>query len=217
MRARSSLWLVSLVMLCAFASARAWETVVEEPGLKVEQRFYAGSPLMEIRGTTYLQASLGAIVTLLRDDDYNDRWVYRSGGARILSEQGHEQAYVYGVVDAPWPIADRDTVVRFDYRQAPDTGVISIDITNFPDFAPREPGLIRVPEFGGFWRLTPEKDGRVEVIYQVHGDPGGWVPTWLANRAAVLSVTRTLQNMPLAVSRYRGATPDYVWEVDSLH
>ena len=47
------------------------------------------------------------------------------------------------------------------------------------------------------------------VIYQVRGDPGGWVPVWMANYAARLSVARTLQNMPAAVARYHNArTPE---------
>ncbi len=57
-----------------------------------------------------------------------------------------------------------------------------------------------MPEFGGFWRLRPLADGQVEITYRVHGDPGGHVPDWLANYAAALSVTRTLQNLPAAVA-----------------
>lgn len=210
-RLRLTSW---LVLWCLSARAGAWELVVDQQNLQVERRPYAGSALMEIRGTTRLRASLSAIMTLLRDDAYNEHWVYRSGGARILRQDGDTRAWVYGVVDAPWPIADRDTVVRFDYRQAPTSGVITIDITNAPDFVPHKDPYIRVPDFGGFWQLRPQGDGDVQVIYQVRGDPGGWIPIWVANRAALVSVERTLRNMPHAVARYADATADYVREVD---
>ncbi len=176
----------------------------QDAEVHVEQRPYGDSPLMELRGRTRLQASLNAVMALLRDADYNHEWVYRSGGAKVLQASGYAQAYVYGVVDAPWPMQDRDTVVRFDYLQDPVTRVIRIDITNFPDFYPRQPGLVRVPDFGGFWQLAPLAPGHVEVTYQVHGNPGGWVPVWVANYAAQVSVTKTLQQMPGAVQRYRG-------------
>ena len=200
------------LFLLTCSPATAWELIIDQDTLRVERRPYAGSQLMEIRGTTWLRASLDAIMALLRDDSYNRYWVYRSGGARILREFGHIQAWVYGIVDAPWPIADRDTVVRFDYRQSPVNGVITIDIRNFPDFVPQEAAYVRVPDFGGFWQLRPLEDGKVEVIYQVHGDPGGWIPIWLANRAALVSVERTLRNMSRAVLRYADATAEYIAE-----
>jgi len=204
--------LISLVLACMSPQVAAWEVVHREENLLVQRRPYAGSALMEIKGVTRLDASLGAIMALLKDDGFNHRWVYRSGGARILREEGYVRAYVYGIVDAPWPMTDRDTVVRFDYRQEAGTGVITIDIMNFPDFVPHEDSFVRVPDFGGHWRLRPEAHGQVEVTYQVYGDPGGWIPVWLANRAAALSVTRTLQNMPAAVQRYRDARSSFVQE-----
>jgi hypothetical protein len=189
--------------LC-IVDASAWETGYDSEGIRITERPYPGSPLREFRGERRLTAHLGEIMALLRDADYNASWVYRSGGARIVASAGLEQAWVYGIVDAPWPMDDRDTVVRFDYQQDPDTFVITIDITNMPDYLPEQPGRVRVPDFGGFWRLVPLPRGEVAVTYQVRGAPGGFVPIWLANQAARLSVRRTLQNMPAAVARYRG-------------
>jgi len=192
------------------AQASAWELLLEDENLRVQQRPYAGSALNEIKGVTHVKASLNAVMALLKDARFNQQWVYRSGGASILEENGYAQAYVYGIVDAPWPMRDRDTVVRFDYRQQPDTHIITITITNFPDFIASNDDLVRVPDFGGYWELRPEKDGWVKVTYQVYGDPGGLVPVWLANYAAARSVTKTLQNMQSAVKRYENARSAFV-------
>lgn len=186
------------------APIAAWEVSYDGDGIRVSERPYPGSAVQEFRGERRLSARLGEVMALLRDADYNASWVYRSGGARVIASSGPRQAYVYGVVDAPWPIDDRDTVVRFDYRQDPQTAIIRIDITNMPDYLPLQPGRVRVPDFGGFWELAPLPGGEVAVTYQVRGTPGGLVPVWLANQAARLSVRRTLQNMAAAVERYRG-------------
>ena len=207
------LWLLVALVMPGTAAAGAWETVLEENGLRVQQRPYEGSPLLEVRGEIQVSASLNAIMALLKDADYNHEWVHRSRGATILEESGYVQAYVYGIVNAPWPIQDRDTVVRFDYVQDPETREIVIDFTNFPDLVPEEPGLVRVPDIGGFWRLRPLHDGRVDIVYQVHGNPGGWVPTWIANYAAVMSVSETLRKLPQAVQRYAGARSEFVREL----
>jgi len=200
-------------MLAAAALAGGWELAHEGKGVRVERRDYRGSALDEIRGTVLIRASLNAIMALLKDDDFNSQWVYRSGGARILEDDGYPRAYVYGIVDAPFPMTDRDTVVRFDYRQDPGSKDIKVAITNVPQYIPETPGMVRVPEFGGFWKLRPREGGWVEVTYQVYGDPGGWIPAWLANRAALVSVQRTLENMQGVVGRYEGVTSGYVDEL----
>jgi len=212
---RQPLCVLLLMLLTGVAVAGDWELVHEGEGLSVERRDYRGSELDEIRGRLRLRASLNAVMALLKDDGFNDEWVYRSGGARILQDAGYPRAYVYGIVEAPFPMTNRDTVVRFDYRQDPESKVITIDITNFPEFIPAEPGYVRVPDFGGFWKLRPLDDGWVEVTYQVYGDPGGWIPVWLANRAALVSVQNTLENMPDVVGRYEHRRSEFVQEPSS--
>jgi START domain len=194
------------------AQAGEWEQVYVDENLRVQRRDYAGSELDEIKGVIRLKATLNAVMALLKDAQFNKEWVYRSGGASILQESGYAQAYVYGVVDAPSPMSDRDTVVRFDYQQDQETKEVTVTITNFPEFIPEKVNLVRVPAIGGYWHLKPEEDGWVEVTYQVYGDPGGWIPVWLANRAAVISVQETLRNMVSAVSRYEGARSEFVEE-----
>ena len=196
-------------------AASEWTLVHVSERLTVERRDYKGSDLDEIRGVLRLDASLNAVMALLKDASFNEQWVYRSGGARVLEEMGYPLAYVYGIVDAPFPMVDRDTVVRFDFEQDPFTREITIGITNFPQFAPEADGLVRVPDFGGFWHLRPLKGRGVMVTYQVYGDPGGWIPVWMANRAAVLSVQNTLENMQAAVAYYEGAQSRYVGELDN--
>jgi hypothetical protein len=215
-RCRASV-LLALLLAASLAAAAAdsWEPVFESENLRILRRDYAGSELDEIQGVVRVKASLSALMALLKDAPFNRHWVYRSGGARVLQESGYAEAYVYGVVDAPFPISDRDSVVRFDYRQDPVTQAITITITNVPDFLPPEPTHVRVPDIGGHWALKPLADGWVEVTYQVHGDPGGLIPVWLANRAAQVSVKNTLQNLVDVVGRYEGAHSEFVQEPDN--
>jgi hypothetical protein len=209
----STLSLIATLLGSLLAQAGEWEPVYADENLNVQRRDYEGSELDEIKGVVRVKATLNAVMALLKDAQFNREWVYRSGGASILQDAGYAQAYVYGVVDAPFPMSDRDTVVRFDYQQDPLTKEITITITNFPDFIPAKAELIRVPRIGGYWQLKPDADGWVEVTYQVYGDPGGWIPVWMANRAAVVSVQETLRNMISAVTRYESARSEFVEEV----
>jgi hypothetical protein len=211
-------WIAVLALQASWVHASQgtgsnWDPVMEDETLLVERRAYEKSGLNEIRGVTRIRASLNALMALLKDANFNHHWVYRSGGARVLQAESYAQIYVYGIVNAPLPMSDRDTVVRFDYRQHPQTKVITISISNFPEFIGAKSGLVRVPDFGGHWCLRPQAGGWVEVTYQIYGDPGGWIPVWIANYAAEISVTRTLQNMSAVVGRYEGASSRFVEEL----
>jgi hypothetical protein len=205
---------ILMLQVAKVAMANDWQLVYKADNLSVSKRDYAGSALDEIKGVVRVKASLNAVMALLKDAPFNQHWVFRSGGARILEESGYAQAYVYGVVDAPLPMSDRDTVVRFDYSQHPQTKDITVTITNFPDFIAPVAAHVRVPAMGGYWGLKPEPGGWVEVTYQIHGDPGGWIPAWLANQAALLSVRHTLENLSAVVPRYANVRSEFVAELE---
>lgn len=205
--------LATLLLAAVSAQADDWQLVYDDEDVSVARRDYQGSELDEVRGVVRVKATLNAVMALLKDAPFNREWVYRSGGASILEDAGYPMAYVYGVVDAPFPMSDRDTVVRFDYEQDPGTKEITVNISNFPDFIPVKAEYIRVPKIGGHWHLKPERDGWVEIRYQIYGDPGGWIPVWMANRAATVSVQETLRNMKMAVTHYEGASSEFVEEL----
>ena len=75
--------------------------------------------------------------------------------------------------DAPWPVADRDAITLNVISQNQVTLVVTIGISGVPDFVPTKPGLVRVEKLKGFWQFSPLENGIVEVVYQVHNEPGG--------------------------------------------
>ncbi len=52
---------------------------------------------------------------------------------------------------------------------------------------------MRVTQVDGFWKFTPKGAGQIEVTYQVHTEPGGDVPSWLANKFVVDAPFNTLK------------------------
>lgn len=45
----------------------------------------------------------------------------------------------------------------------------------------------------GYWKLVPKNANETEVTYQVHTEPGGSVPSWLANKFVVDAPFNTLK------------------------
>lgn len=204
-----------LFLIAEPAAGDKWELSLNHPDVKVYTRPVQGSSFVELRGITLIRTSISAVVALLNDVEFNPRWVPRSGGVTILKQVSPKEAYVRGIILAPWPFYDRDTVVHFLLKQDPDTLVVTIEMTSMADYYPLQKGYVRVSRMSGFWKITPMADSMVEVIYQIHADPGGVLPAWLVNRFAVRHLFKTLINMRQAVKKeeYRSVTLPYVTEL----
>lgn len=99
-------------------------------------------------------------------------------------------------------------------RQDPATQSVTIDILGAADYIPPQKDLVRVKSIKGYWKFTPLGGNRVEVVYQVHNDPGGSLPAWLVNSVAVSQPFNTLLNMRKMINlpRYRNAAFDFIRE-----
>jgi hypothetical protein len=74
------------------------------------------------------------------------------------------------------------------------------------EYLPLQQGFVRVSRVKGFWQLKPYEGG-VEVVYQVHSDPGGSVPAWLANSFVVDAPFNTLINLRKLAENSITSTP----------
>ena len=63
------------------------------------------------------------------------------------------------------------------------------------DYLPEEEGYVRVAKVEGLWKLTPKGPGQTEITYQVQTEPGGSVPSWLANSFVVDAPFNTLKGL----------------------
>jgi len=196
-------------------NAFAWELAKEGDGIKVYTRPVDGSNFKEYKGTMTLKASVSSLVALVDDTPAYPKWIDTCIEGKTLKKISPAVSYTYTVNKAPWPVANRDAVVRNVIRQDRETLVVTIDITGTPNFVPLKAGLTRVIHIKGFWRLRPLEKGKVEVVYQVHNEPGGKLPSWLVNSVVVNQPYRTLLNMKKMVKepRYREKKYEFIKEI----
>jgi len=84
----------------------------------------------------------------------------------------------------PWPLKDRDCVVRIKVLTDGATGATTIIETSEPKYINVSEGVVRIEQMQSVWRLTP-KQGGIEVCNEYASNPGGDVPDWLTNTTAV--------------------------------
>jgi len=180
-----------------------WQQVRDEAGIRVQRRKVEGSSLHEFQGRGVIDAPLPAVLAVLHDVGSAPEWMHKCAGAHVVEHTDDRHEVVYNRTAAPWPVADRDTVLAseavFDAR----THEVRIDFWSVTN--PKEPpvrGVVRMPSLRGHWLLSPVAGGRAtQAEYQVHADPGGALPGWLVNMTSKEIPFRTLASLREQVKR----------------
>lgn len=186
---------VALAHSAGAAAAQPWTRVKSQDGIDVFSRPVAGSPIHAVRGVMRVDSSLTALVALLRDYQARPRWDSLCAESRLQRSISQTEELVYLHDDLPWPVADRDMLMRVQWSQDPVSLAVTMQARAVDGDVPIVPGRIRLTEVVNSWVLTPLGDGTIEVSTQAHLDPAGPLPSWLINRLAVDSPYSALRNI----------------------
>lgn len=162
-----------------------WEIKKNENGITVYSRKTENSDFLELKCITHIETSLTSIVALLNDWETYPQWVYRCQKSTTLKTINQNQLIHYQTITVPWPAQDRDFVVNVQLSQDEKTKTVIQKAICKADFIHPIADYVRIKVFNATWTLIPNKDGTVELIYQLLVDPGGNIPAWIVNLAAV--------------------------------
>lgn len=197
MRLLIALLLSTFFTFTAQAENSSWELEKENEDLhlKVFTREIDGSDLKEFRGEMLVKTEMTTLAALLLDGQSAPKWMHQCEKFELVEQIDPLTAVVYFINGAPWPVDDRDAVISSRMSQDPETLVVTIEIDALSDRLPEDENYVRIPRMSGFWSFTPVDNGKILVRYQVHAEPGGSLPSWLANSVVVDTPYYTMANM----------------------
>lgn len=196
------LGLVLAAPVCA-QTADAWRFVRDDDGIVVHRRPVEGSSLDELRGTGVVDAPIAAVLGVLQDTERGKEWMFNCVDSATLERNDDGSYVVYNRTSTPWPLADRDVVVRGRRVFEPTRVRVAFESIDFPVRPPTE-GVVRMPFLRGHWILVPEARGEAtRVEYQMHANPGGALPTWVVNGFAKSLPYETIRKLRAQVVRRR--------------
>ena len=182
--------IVGLTAMSSMAMAEDWKVAKDEDGIKVSLSEVAGSPYKAYRGVTLINAPVAKIRALQEDVAGSCAWIHECKTQKLLKHEG-DQSWTYAQFNTPWPVTPRDSVLHVTTVQGAD-GSVTRNIEAAPTYQGEEKGYVRVTEAKGYWKLVPKGDA-TEVTYQLHTNPGGSVPSWLANKFVIEAPFNTLK------------------------
>ena len=105
----------------------------DKNGIKVYTRKIEGSSLKEFKGVTSIKTSLTSLVALMDDTDALTKWLHNCSAAKLVQSMNYYERITYTVINAPWPVSDRDTVSYSKIVQDPKSKVITIYLKGMAD------------------------------------------------------------------------------------
>jgi hypothetical protein len=190
--------IVSLFGTHAVAAESAdWVKVGTDKGITVSRRKVEGSNLHEFRGRGLIDAKIKDVLAVIFDANRRGEWMFHCVGSWFVDKPAANQEIAYNRTHLPWPVSDRDVVLHG--QAVVDVAHFEVDL-NFESVTdPRVPpykGVVRMPELTGHWSVRAVNGGKSTCVeYQVHANPGGHVPDWLADQSSRELPRKTLEGL----------------------
>jgi hypothetical protein len=182
------LFFLSLIFLVLVTDsqllAQDWVLKKDKKGIQVFTRKVEGHAVKEYKVTITLKTTVAKLTNLLKDHANFQSWFVRCPVSKRLKKVSENEYYIYFLVDAPWPVSDRDNITQMVFELL-DNGTQLIHLKAVSDYIPEKPDLIRITKLKGKWMFEPQANGMVKVTQQILADPAGKIPAWLTNFALV--------------------------------
>ncbi|WP_169577566.1 START domain-containing protein [Sinimarinibacterium sp. CAU 1509] len=172
-----------------------WRLDRNEDGIQVSSRLVEGSSVRAIRAEVDIKASFARTVALLLDASMRPRWDEICVEASVYAQVSDVEDLIYVHNALPWPVNDRDMVMRRTWAIAADGSSAQIRATAENGVLPKVAGRVRVDQADGVWTVVRTGESSVRVSTEIHVDPGGPVPAWLMNSLSVQGPYNALRNI----------------------
>jgi len=173
-----------------WALVLTWTTVVvraqtdcklrkDEDGIKVYTCNTDTSKFKSIKVECELRCSLDQLENCLLDFPNYTQWQFNTTESKTVRKISETEFIYYTKVEAPWPVSDRDMVVRL--RAYRSNHQLTVSANSEPGVVEEKDGLVRVPTSRSQWVVREKSTDVLEISYSIQIDPGGNVPAWLVN------------------------------------
>jgi len=190
-----------LLIIYRSGLAQDWFLKKDEQGIKVYTKRSKSSGFDSFLAAMEVNVSVGEITEFLKNMDKYPEAFPDTKKLKILKRPNDSTQIQYTYTEAPWPVSDRDGVYEMIFRTNSKTRQLLTRARALPTFIPEKEGVVRIQRSESYWIATPIGQNKTRLEYIVNADPGGSIPEWLANSAAVDIPFDTFVNIRKTLSK----------------
>lgn len=167
-------------LIYKYSGSRQWEYMGEKNGVKLYSMKIPGETLKLYKAVYHVQATLSTVVAFMQDNDSElDIEFYR---ARELERHGPQMLVTTWRSAFPFPLSDRDFVIRHTFTQDPANKEIAYTLQSLTQLIPEDPCCVRVPRMDNSWYIMPKGNNNdVEITWIIDMEVGGFMPYFMVN------------------------------------
>jgi hypothetical protein len=191
MKIKHLLLIICLSSLNLSIANTPWELEKNSKGIKIYTRSVNTGGVKEFKAITTVSADIIKIANLITNVTNYINWYPDIIESTILKRLSKKERIVYYKMDVPWPVYDRDAVLKLSVKITKEGQDILISMNSISGYKNKVKKVERIDDAIGFWRLTTQGN-KTKVVYQFLGNPGGSMPAWMVNMLIVESPYNTL-------------------------
>lgn len=161
-----------------------WQLQTQEGDIRIYTIDHPDSKFEAFKAEALLDAPLTNVMAVMINPGSCTEWVHGCVQSEAFGDGDFHERYAYSVNDMPWPVTDRDYVIRIQTEGDASSGEVVMDLNAVPNMRDEEGGRIRVDQSDTFYRFTPEGD-QTRMVWLQHTNPNGSIPSWLVNSLVV--------------------------------
>jgi len=185
------LWLMAAVCL-ADDGGQGWTIIERNRGITVSRRVQPGCALPSFRGQGRIEGNVVQLLAVMLDLDHVGAWANGVSVSRPIKRLDARTNLVYLTSDLPWPIRDRDMIVRAEVEVLRPAEEFRITLGCEPGAQAERSGVIRVKRCHSTFHLRQVDAKTTEIDYVMTLDPAGYLPAWSSEMVTKSTPFKTL-------------------------
>ncbi len=159
----------------------SWEKKLDKENVEIFTREHAGSTIKAFKAIATLDAPLTQVMAVMANPNSCVEWVHGCIVSYGFDAKSFNDRHAYSVNDLPWPVADRDYVLKISTWREPDSGRIWMEMHAVTDKKPVTTQYERVTVAQTIYVFESTEDNKTQMTWLQHTEPGGALPSWLVN------------------------------------
>jgi hypothetical protein len=180
--------------------------VGQDKGVLISSRQLPGQSHPTFRGQATIAGPVLHVLAIVLDTPNAINWVKGADEMAILDDSDGRNQLVDMLTDLPWPIRDRDTIMRRSVDVLTPASAFRVRFQCAPGERAERSGKVRVRHCDSHFALRAVEPNKTYVDYQVQLDPGGGLPAWsihwMEKRVAVDTLSRLAEQVERTAGHY---------------
>lgn len=214
--------LLTAIVVSAIASGMAlaelpdedsdsWSLRKETDNIKVFTMDQKNSSFQAFKAVAVLDTPIENLMAVMNNPESCVEWVHNCSESYAFGDGNFHDRYAYSVNDMPWPVTDRDYVLRIRTSGNKKDGEVIMDLNAIPDQRDKDGDYVRVDKSDTLYRFIPEGD-QTRMIWVQHTEPNGSIPGWLVNTLLVDIPVRSMEQLERVARKDRYQEHELIYD-----